>query len=150
MENQNQLDNIFNLGFDDSGRDYLTTIALWARICSICAFIGYAVALFAAFFGKARLPDNEVSGLAASFGRGSLIAGALISAIIGGAINYFLYRFGADAKDGLANMDQIKLNEGLMNLKTYFKILGILLLIILIICGLALVIVILSASLSGR
>lgn len=150
METQNPLDNIFNISFDDTGRQYLRTIILWARICAICAFVGYAVALLAAFIGKARVADNEVSGISASFGRGSLIAGALVSAIIGFAINYFLYRFAISAKEGLDSENQIKLNEGLINLKTYFKILGILLLIVLIICVLALLIGIIAAAVSGR
>jgi membrane protein YqaA with SNARE-associated domain len=151
MENQNQLDNIFNISFDDNSRESLRTIALWARICAVCAFVGYAIALILAFFGKVGLPDNsEGSSLINSFGRASLITGALISAIIGGAINYFLYRFAADAKEGLASVNQVKLNEGLINLKTYFKILGIILLIVLIICALALVIGIIGATLSRR
>src|ERR1022692_2446056 len=145
MENQNRLDTFFNMSFDESSRHYLRTIALWARICAVCAFIGYTVALLIAILGKAQVPDNEVSGIAASFGKGSLIAGALVSAIIGCAINYFLYRFATSAKEGLESENQIKLNEGLLNLKTYFKILGILLLIVLIICGLALLIVIIAA-----
>ena len=150
MENKNQLDNIFNITFDDSSSNNLRTIVLWARICALCAFIGYAVALLAAFLGKVPVPDNGASGLALSFGKGSLIAGALVSAIIGCAINYFLYRFAADAGKGLADMNQIKLNEGLINLKTYFKIVGILLLIVLIICGLAFLIVIIAAAVSGK
>jgi hypothetical protein len=150
MENQNRPDTIFNLSFDDSSRDILRTIALWARICAVSAFIGYAVALLAAFFGKVHPSYNEGSGIGASLGKGSLIAGALVSAIIGCAINYFLYRFAVSAKQGLESDNQVKLNEGLINLKTYFKIVGILLLIVLIICGLALLIVIINASFSGR
>jgi len=149
MENQNQFDNVFNVSVDDNSRDNLRTIAIWARICALCAFAGYVVALLVAFFGKEQMP-NGASSLAASFGKGSLIAGALVSAIIGCAINYFLYRFAMDAKEGLANANQLKLNEGLINLKTYFKIIGILLLIVLIICVLALVIVIIAAAVAGK
>ncbi|HXB44612.1 MAG TPA: hypothetical protein VNV85_11165 [Puia sp.] len=150
MENQNRPDTIFNLSFDDSSRDNLRTIALWARICAISAFIGYAIALIAAFIGKVQLSSNEASGIGATFGKSSLIAGALVSAIIGCAINYFLYRFAVSAKEGLESDNQVKLNEGLINLKTYFKIVGILLLIVLIICGLAILIGIIIASISGR
>jgi len=147
MENQNQLDNFFNLQFDDESRNSLQTIARWARIAAICAFAGYGIALLAAIFGKS---PAEATGIGGSFGKASLITGALVSAIIGGAINYFLYRFAVDAKEGLTNVNQIKLNEGLGNLKTYFKIIGIFLLIVLIIFGLILIIGIISAALSGR
>jgi small-conductance mechanosensitive channel len=140
MENQNQLDNIFKITFDDNGLEQLQTITLWARICAICAFAGYALALIVAFFGRNPASQFEGSSTAVSFGRASLIAGALVSAIIGTAINYFLYRFAVDAKQGLSNIDQVKLNQGLISLKTYFKILGIILLICLIFLGLAILV----------
>ncbi|HLK31423.1 MAG TPA: DUF5362 family protein [Puia sp.] len=137
MDTPNSLDNIFKISFDDNGRDQLQTITLWAKICAICAFIGYAITLFVAFFGRTRY--SEMEGAAAALGKGATIAFALLTAIIGTAINYFLYKFATDAKKGLSNIDQIKLNEGLSSLKTYFKILGIILLIVLIFAALAIV-----------
>ena len=142
---ENQVDNIFKISFDDNGRDQLQTITLWAKISAICAFIGYAIALLAAFIGKVPVSEFEGNATAASFGRASLITGALISAIIGTAINYFLYRFAVDAKQGLSNIDQAKLNQGLSSLKTYFKILGIILLICLIIVALVILFAILAS-----
>ena len=139
MENQNQLDNVFKISFDNDAREQLQTIALWAKIAAICAFIGYVVALISAFFGKTQ-PSGfgtvEQSDAVNSFARGSVIAGTLVSVIIGSAINYFLYKFSVDTKQGLSGIDQIKLNMGLSSLKTYFKILGIILLICLIIAAL--------------
>ncbi|MBS1948574.1 MAG: hypothetical protein JST47_12485 [Bacteroidetes bacterium] len=138
MENQNQLDNIFKISFDDNAREQLRSISLWAKISAICAFIGYGIALIVAFLGKTKAGfvtgnDADVVG---SMARGSIVASALVTAIIGTAINYFLYKFAVDAKQGLSGIDQVKLNTGLSSLKTYFKILGIILLICLIIVAL--------------
>jgi glucan phosphoethanolaminetransferase (alkaline phosphatase superfamily) len=89
------------------------------------------------------MPTSPVSTVGA-------ITGAFISAIIGCAINYFLYKFSTMTRDGLNNMNQVQLNQGLNNLSTYFKVLGIILLIVLIILGLAVVIIAFSAALSRR
>ena len=142
MEDQNKLENFFGIDFDDNSRNTMQTIALWAKICSICAFIGYGVALVVAFMGKTRTQASfgDETTTVNSFAKGSAIAGAFIAAIIGTAINYFLYKFATDAKEGLTNIDQLKLNDGFRNLKTYFKILGIILLICLIFVGLAILI----------
>jgi membrane protein YqaA with SNARE-associated domain len=136
MENQNQPDSFLKVTFDDNAREQLKTIALWAKICALCAFISYAVALIVAVFAKTKSVTFGGENLTlTSYARAGAIAGAIISAVIGCAINYFLYRFATDAKEGLTGIDQIKLNDGLRNLKTYFKILGIILLIALIFCG---------------
>jgi len=131
---ENQLDNIFKVSFDDNSREHLKTISIWAKICAVCAFIGYAIALVSAFLGKTQSSTfgNE-SGLTtvSPFSKGSAIAGALVVAIIGIAINYFLYKFAVDTNEGVSNIDQQKLNDGLRNLKTYYKIFGIILIICL-------------------
>src|SRR5579863_1266621 len=141
MENENKLDSFFKISFDEDAREQLKTIVLWARICAICAFISYTVALIVAIFGKTVSSTySEQSYQVTSYLRTWTIASALISGIIGFAVNYFLYRFTADAKQGLEAVDQVKLNEGLINLKTYFKIIGILFLILLIIVVLVILI----------
>jgi membrane protein YqaA with SNARE-associated domain len=136
MGNHNQSDSFLKVTFDDNAREQLNTIALWAKICAICAFISYAIALIVAILGRTRSTAfGDENALVTSSTKVGAIAGAVIGAVIGYAINYFLYRFATDAKRGLESIDQVKLNEGLLNLKTYFKILGIIVLIALIICG---------------
>jgi uncharacterized membrane protein SpoIIM required for sporulation len=138
MENYDQDNSFLKVTFDDNAREQLKTIALWAKICALCAFVSYAIALIVAFFGRTRTAafGGDENAVVTSTAKVTAIAGAIISAAIGFAINYFLYRFATDTKKGLDGIDQVKLNEGLVNLKTYFKILGIILLIALIICGL--------------
>ena len=151
MENENKLDDFFNLKFDNNSRETLRTIAVWARICAICAFVGYGIAILAAIIGRtqARASLSDASSSLTVMSRGGAIAGAFISALIGCAINYFLYRFAVDAKQGIDNLDQTKLNEGLNSFKTYFKILGIIILIVLGIFALAILIGIFAAVVKG-
>jgi hypothetical protein len=51
MEEQNQLDNFFNISFDSAARGHMKQIALWAKVCALCAFVSYAVSLTVALFG---------------------------------------------------------------------------------------------------
>src|SRR5579871_134934 len=54
VESGSDLDNFFNLSFDASGLDSLRQLSIWARIISICAFIGFGFSLASAFFGHPR------------------------------------------------------------------------------------------------
>jgi len=143
-ENQNQLDSFFNLSFDSKATQCILTIAKWARIGAICSFVGYGIALIVAVFGKNSSIDADSVGVAAT--KAGNIAGAFLSGIIGTIINYFLYRFSTAARQGVEGMDQLRLNQGLGDLRTYFKILGIIILIFLIIACLAILIGILSVA----
>ncbi|HVM89932.1 MAG TPA: hypothetical protein VMT76_17220 [Puia sp.] len=148
---ENQLDNIFSLSFDEDTRNQLQTITLWAKISAICAFVGYGIAIIVAFLDKTTSTSfslNNEGAMVNSFARGGMIAGALISAIIGTAINYFLYRFAVETKRGLSMVDPVKLNLGLASLKTYFKILGIILVICLILVALVILFALLAQLVS--
>jgi Family of unknown function (DUF5362) len=120
--NSNQSDNLFHLNIEGAAREFLDTAATWARIIAIVGFISAGLSLVAAFVSKSS------SNSAAMVGG---IFGALISAAITVAINLFLYRFATHTKSSLSSMNQGEFNEGIINLKTYFKILGIIMIIAL-------------------
>jgi hypothetical protein len=149
MEQQpqdNALDNFFNLSFDAAAREQLKKIALWAKIVALSAFIGYAISIVIAIFGhKDFSMEAEGFSVGAYIRTDESIVGVLITVVIGVLINYFLYRFSISVRNGVDTMDTFKLNEGLSDLRTYFKIYGILLLIALIVFGLIIVFGILSA-----
>jgi hypothetical protein len=138
MENQDQpeiihnaLDNFFNLSFDANAREQLKQISLWAKICSLSAFAGYVISLVVAIFGH---KDYSMEAEGFSFGgyirSGTSIGGVLFTILAGGIINYFLYRFAAEIGQGVQSMDNMKLNTGFNNLRIYFKIFGIILIIL--------------------
>lgn len=132
MENQpqpevtNQLDNFFNLSFDTDARQQLRQIALWSKICSLSAFAGYVISLVVAIFGH---KDYSLEAEGFSFGAyvrsGNSLVSVLITAICGGILNYFLYRFAVAVDQGIQSSDALKVNTGFNNLRIYFKILGI-------------------------
>jgi hypothetical protein len=133
MENQptpevtNSLDNFFNLSFDTDARQQLRQIALWSKICSLSAFAGYVISLVVAIFGHKNY-SLEAEGF--SFGGyirsgNSSLVGILITAVCGGILNYFLYRFAVAVDQGVQSSDALKVNTGFDSLRIYFKILGI-------------------------
>lgn len=148
MEDQHQpdinpLDNFFNISFDASARGQLKQVALWAKICTLCAFIGYGIAMIVAIFGH---KDYSLEAGENSFGAyararsGTLTIWTILTVLGGVIINYFLYRFAIAAERGVQSMDPLKVNEGFNNLRIYFKILGILLIICLVVVVLGILI----------
>jgi len=138
MENQdqpeithNELDNFFNLSFDANAREQLKQISLWAKICTLSTFAGYLISLVVAIFGH---KDYSMEAEGFSFGgyirSGTSIGGVLFTILAGGIINYFLYRFAVDTGQGVQSMDNMKLNTGFNNLRIYFKIFGIILIVV--------------------
>ena len=127
----NPLDNFFNIAFDSSTRTQVRQAALWAKICTLSAFAGYAIALVVAFFGRQeqRYTMSEEGLQVTSYARTGAIIGALITVAIGVFINYFLYRFAVSTARGMDSMDSIRTNDGFNNLRRYFKIYGVLLII---------------------
>lgn len=126
----NALENFFNISFDAAIRAQIRQAAVWAKICALCAFIGYAISLIVAIFGQTPSLDSSGAAGANSLLRAGTIGGVLLSILIGGLINYFLYRFAVATIRGLDGMDSTQTNEGFNNLRLYFKICGILLIIV--------------------
>ncbi|MES2372795.1 MAG: DUF5362 family protein [Bacteroidota bacterium] len=107
-------------------RSDLQEAATWARIIAILALSSSALSLIV------------------SFKRG-MIFFSLLSAAISVFIYLYLLKFSSQAKKGLQNNDQQMLNDGFRNLNTYFKILGVILIIVISICVLAFIFLIVGA-----
>lgn len=137
MENyNNQGDNLFNLSVEGAARDLLLTAATWARTIAIVGFISAGLSVLDAFIGKAGAGSAALAG-------GILFT--LLFVAIGVVLNIFLFRFATNIIASLSNMSQVQFNEGVSNLKTYFKLMGI-----LIIIGLAIVFIVILAYSLGR
>lgn len=123
MENfNNQSDNLFNISVEDGARDLLLTAATWARIVAIVGFISAGISVIDAFIGQPGANSTAVAG-------GVLIT--LIFVAISVALNIFLFRFATNMIASLGNRSQVQFNEGVSNLRTYFKFMGILIIIVL-------------------
>lgn len=142
MEQNDNESSIFDLSVNETSKDHLKKIATWAIVIVVCAVIGYIFT-----FIKALQPRNsfqETEGFGTSFTTGGSIAGTVITIIIGLLLNYFLFQFANFTKKGVNGMSQTDLNTGFYNLKIYFVILGILVIICVVIA--LLVILVVSAS----
>lgn len=134
------LENFFNIAFDGVTRAQLRQAAVWAKISTICAFIGYGVTLIVAFIGRPEVTlETEGANVTRTITSASIL-GTFITVAIGAFINYFLYRFAVSAIKGIDSMDSISTNQGFSSLRTYFKILGICLIIGLCFAALALLV----------
>jgi hypothetical protein len=150
MNSPFESDSLFGVHIDDTTKSHLRTAAIWARIIAMVAFVSYGINLIVAFIGKnPTLGDGEYSAIAASAGRTSQIAGALIGAIIGVIINLFLFRFAKYTTEAVDRQSQASLEMGFNGLKVYFKILGIIMLIFLILAGLVLLLVLLGQGIKS-
>lgn len=119
MEPSNIPDKISGLEIDFIARDHLKTITYWARIIAIVAFINVGINLVSTMLS----PD--VTGM----GLGIVMVFMLVwSGIIIG-MNVVLLRFANQTNGGLDMPNQSLFNQGIANLRTYFLIIGVLLIV---------------------
>ncbi|MDF2190166.1 hypothetical protein [Paraflavitalea sp. CAU 1676] len=123
MDNHtNQESGLFNLSIEGASRNLLQTAATWARIVAIIGFISAGISLMSSILAPSQL------------GAGAKWAGVFINGLfllIFVVINYFLYRFATHTLASLSNMNQVQFNEGINSLRLYFKLIGILIIIIM-------------------
>lgn len=126
MENYSSSDSIFKVSVDHNTMEQLKTATTWARIVAIVGFISAGLTLLGSFVS----PGASAAEQAVMVGS---IFGSLIVAVIAVIINLFLYKFANYTATSLSTMNQEQFNSGINNLRSYFKIVGI-----LVIIGLAL------------
>lgn len=121
--NNNQEGSVFGLLIEGEARQLLQTAAYWARIVAIAGFVSAGVALLSTI-------------MVSSGGGGMALVGNLFAVIIAQVIfvvlNLFLYRFATNTLESFSNRSQVQFNEGTGNLKTYFKLMAILIIIFLV------------------
>ena len=61
---------------------------------------------------------------------GNSIGGTIVSVLIGLLINFFLFRFATQSRGGITALNQDELNGSFRNLKIYFIIISILMIIV--------------------
>jgi small-conductance mechanosensitive channel len=126
---QNTDNSLFDLSIDETAKDHLRRICSWTLVIVITAVIGYVVAIVKAFTPKTQVVQSE--GFGASLNTGQGIGSVIFGIIIGLLVNYFLYQFANLTKKGINGMSQTDLNAGFYNLKIYFVIISVLVIIVL-------------------
>jgi len=119
----------------------------WARFIAIMGFIGCGfLALIALFAGTlfaflARMSPNP--GPFAAIGPLMGIP-YMIMAVVAFFINYYLYQFGSRVHKGVAFIDNALINNGISKLKSYLKLKGVILIIVLVFYALAIIVAIVA------
>ena len=119
-ENQQQSD-LFELKIDTKAQEHLRVAIQWARIVAIISFVSLGVDFIDLIVGEVGNPIALVGS----------IFGGLIGAAISILIYIFLYKFANNMKMGLDSMNQELFNIATRNLKTHFKVMGIIFIIAL-------------------
>jgi len=157
---QNTSPNLFDLHIDQQSSAYLSEAAKWAKFLSIVGFIGCGIIAIIAFFAGTIL--SSVFGRAATMPDGesvaalSAVSGIFLTIIyLGVAVLFFfrcfyLYKFAVKAQAAIKNNDQEQLVESFKNLKTLYKYIGILTIIVLGLYALALIFFVIGLAMAPR
>jgi hypothetical protein len=109
------------------GISYLDQARKWTFFLSIIGFIATAfIVIMALFFGSIMASLNEFSGgMTGAVSSGMITVIYLIIGIIYFFISLYLYRFSVRTKAAIHEQDSAQLEDGLKNLKSYWKLTGI-------------------------
>lgn len=147
---------LFSLSVDPVTKVHLSEAARWARFLAIMGFIFLGLMVIGGIIAGLVMAtsmsqfDNEYGSSGAGFMMGSFGAGMAVVYIILAVLYFFpclfLFRFATKTKRALAANDQTDLNLGLQNLKSMFRYMGILTIIILAFYAIAFIFGLLGAA----
>ncbi|QEE50732.1 hypothetical protein FUA48_14445 [Flavobacterium alkalisoli] len=145
MENNSAFES-FELQLTNESKDFLREAGKWANFLGILGFVGLGLIVIVAF-GVMAMGNAFSSAMGAASPMGGL-GGALVGVIyLLMALLYFfpvlyLYRFGSRVKKAFANNDSAMLTSSFESLKSHYKFVGILAIIMLSFYALAFIIAI--------
>jgi len=124
---QDTENSLFDIPIDGKSKEHLQRICSWTMLIVVTAVIGYAVAIIKALMSKT--PAIQSEGFGVSVSTGENLASVIFGIVIGLLINYFLYKFANLTRKGVNAPSQSDLNAGFYNLKIYFVIISVLVII---------------------
>lgn len=128
MEEQITPNDLFDLEIEGSTKKLLKEVSFWARVVAATAIVSYVLAIANTLFIYGSIGANVLSYSNTMMG---LAYTAGVTAI-GILMNVFLFRFGAKTKEGIDHLNQQQLELGFASLKIYYKIVGILSIIVIV------------------
>jgi hypothetical protein len=137
LENTNQVESHLSLNSEIKG--YLLETAKWGKFLAIMGYIGMAFLILVGLVMAIGL--SAFSGMA---GTGVPLAIMGVLYIVIAVIYYFpvsyLFKFSTKMKNGLTSNEQQTVTEGFENMKSLYKFLGILTIVVLSIYVLAIIV----------
>lgn len=148
---------LFSLSIDPITKAHLTDTAKWARFLAIAGIVLLCLAVLFTVLTLTVLPNTLFTGVTYS-GAGqdemtttvkifSVIL-MLIFFIIAFFPMWYLLQFANKMRTALYSNDQEALNNSFLNIKRYFRYVGIIMIIVLAIYGLAFAVIIITAAMS--
>lgn len=129
---------------DDEAKQNFAEISRWANLNAIVGFIALGITVVSTVINFVKLSSYGSGAATAGIAGGSV--GLVISVVISLLLNIILLQAAANIKKGVIDNDQGFFGIGLRKLATYFKALGILIIIGLVIFVLAFLFVLLLSA----
>jgi hypothetical protein len=125
----------------EQSKGHLSTLAQWLNIAAIVSFVGLGLSVIQIMMPLFRSNTG--------YRDTSNFVGEFITIGISLLLNITLFNAAKFLKTGLDGSDQSYFNVGIRNLNKYFKIMGILFIILLVFFVLAIIIGIFAAAVGG-
>ena len=147
---QNENLSLFGLTIDPNSKIHLAEAARWGKFLAIVGFIFCGIIVVVGLFAGSLLSSMGSSYGGSMSNTGGLAAMMSVIYIIIALVYFFpclfLYRFAARMKAALLTNEQETLNNSFQNLKAMLRYMGIIMIIVLVIWGLSLLTVLVSAA----
>ncbi len=131
---ENNTSSIFNFNMDEESRSLLSTISLWANINAIAGLV--SAALTVSFFVVTLVRLSRLGGSASDL-VGLMIIWPLISLMVSLAVNIILLQAASNIRKGIDTSSQEYFETGITKLAVYFRIVGIVTIVVIVFVVLA-------------
>jgi hypothetical protein len=139
--------NLFDLQVDPQSQVYLGETAKWAKFIAIVSFVLVAIVVLGLIAAAAYTSNNPfMESSVRVYGGGVFITMAIIIALLVVIPNIFLLRFGIKMQAALRNNDQPSLVSAFANIKSSYKFVGILYIVIIALWILGIIMDVLNAT----
>ena len=142
MEN-NTNNSIFNFNIDEESRSNLTSLAQWINLNAITGLVSAALSVISFI-----VTMNQLSRYGSS-AAGPGVAGMMLGLAISLLLNILLLMSASNLKKALEGESQPHFLTGLNKLATYFKVVGILAIIVIVFFSFAMLVILLAAGSRG-
>ncbi len=131
MENSIDIQEEISLKLNLNSQNLLRIASKWSRFLGIIGFIGSGfIALMAFSMGTIMSALDSATGSMIGLAPSLLLT--ITYLVIGGVyfvLSYFLFQFGNKAKEAVENKDEMVLEKSILNLKQFFMINGIIIIV---------------------
>lgn len=123
-----------SVGMNDYMKGFILEIAKWAKFLSIIGFIGIGLMFLAGIV--MIVAGAALSSFSNEYSRSPVGAGMVGFIYIIMTVLYFfpvlyLFKSAVGLKNGIINNDEITLTDGFQNLKSHYKFIGIMMIVVL-------------------